>query len=505
MGKHPSKLADALSALRRLQCGGRGVFRSGEFSRLHRERLVRQGYLRPVLRGWLLSTSPSAEPGDSTPWFAAYWEFIATYCESRLGKAWHLAPEPSLLLHVDDWTIPRQLLVHGSRAGNRPIDLPFASSLLTIRPSRRTREDEVVRHQGLRLLTVEAALVRLPESSFRRWPREIRTALTTRASISDLLRILLEGSHPVVAGRLAGALRQLGRDADADEIVGTMRTAGHDTRETLPFTEPRPAAAEREPSSPLVSRLRALWSEMRDEVVRHFPAAPGRPDDVTGYLARLDDRCMSDTYHSLSIEGYQVSEAMIEKVRSGNWDAEGVDGSSRDAMAARGYAQAFDFVRTSVEKVLWGDNPGTVARADHRLWYREMFAPSVAAGILAPRDLAGYRGGPVFIRASRHVPPRAEALTEALPALFELLENESEPAVLATLGHWLFGYLHPYPDGNGRMARFLMNTMLAAGGFPWTVIRVEDRNEYMAALESASVEGDIGPFARFLGARMHGE
>jgi len=43
------------------------------------------------------------------------------------------------------------------------------------------------------------------------------------------------------------------------------------------------------------------------------------------------------------------------------------------------------------------------------------------------------------------------------------------PGVRAVLGRWLFGYIHPYPDGNGRMARFVMNAMLASGGYPWTV------------------------------------
>jgi len=41
--------------------------------------------------------------------------------------------------------------------------------------------------------------------------------------------------------------------------------------------------------------------------------------------------------------------------------------------------------------------------------------------------------------------------------------------VRAVLGHWLFGYIHPYPDGNGRMARFLMNVVLASGGYSWTI------------------------------------
>jgi Fic family protein len=54
-------------------------------------------------------------------------------------------------------------------------------------------------------------------------------------------------------------------------------------------------------------------------------------------------------------------------------------------------------------------------------------------------------------------------------------------------------------DGNGRIGRFLMNVMLAAGGYPWTVIPLEKRDDYMDALESGSVEQDIEPFAIFLG------
>jgi len=54
-------------------------------------------------------------------------------------------------------------------------------------------------------------------------------------------------------------------------------------------------------------------------------------------------------------------------------------------------------------------------------------------------------------------------------------------------------------DGNGRMGRFLMNVMLAAGGYPWTVVPLDKRDAYMAALENASVQQDITPFASFLG------
>ena len=44
-----------------------------------------------------------------------------------------------------------------------------------------------------------------------------------------------------------------------------------------------------------------------------------------------------------------------------------------------------------------------------------------------------------------------------------------------------------------------MNVMFAAGGYPWAVITVEKQNEYMSALEFASVDQDIEPFTAFLG------
>ena len=43
-----------------------------------------------------------------------------------------------------------------------------------------------------------------------------------------------------------------------------------------------------------------------------------------------------------------------------------------------------------------------------------------------------------------------------------------------------------------------MNVMLADGGYPWTVIPLETRSDYMAALEEASVRKNIEPFSRFL-------
>ena len=159
-------------------------------------------------------------------------------------------------------------------------------------------------------------------------------------------------------------------------------------------------------------------------------------------------------------------------------------------------------MKKSVAEIIAGANPGALTRTVHKDWYGELFQPCVAAGLLSARALAGYRNDAVYLRTSRYVPPRWEAVREAMPDLFDLLEKETDAGVRAVLGHWLFGYLHPYPDGNGRMARFLMNTMLASGGYAWTVIRVDDRDAYLSALDHASIDGDIGPFTALIADRV---
>jgi hypothetical protein len=255
---------------------------------------------------------------------------------------------------------------------------------------------------------------------------------------------------------------------------------------------------------PIVGRLQAIWETQRATVAEIFVQPPGLPNDRDRYLKFVDDIYQNDAYHSLSIEGYSVTPALIDRVRQGAWNPQDndYDRRNRDALAARGYWQAFQSVKDSITAIIAGAPAGAQARDQHSTWYRELFQPSVAAGLLHPGTLAGYRNLPVYIRGSRHLPPRWEAVPDAMETLFGLLDQEPEPGVRAVLGHWLFGYIHPYPDGNGRMARFLMNAMLASGGYAWTVVRVEDRGAYMAALEAASVAEDVGPFAAFLNERV---
>lgn len=499
MATPSENLASSLEALRVLQEQGIVAIRTRQLSRTNRERLLRNGFISEVVKGWYIPSRPDELPGESTAWYSSFWAFCADYLNERFGDDWCLSPEHSLTLFAGDWTVPKQLVVRSPRAGNKPMNLPYSTSLMDVRLAMPAPSD-IELNNGLRVYKLPAGLIASSPTYFSAQPIVMRAALAAITDSSVILGPLLEGGHTRIAGRLAGAFRNIGRAAIADNIVETMRTAGYGVTETDPFHDQPTVVLSPRERSPYVNRATMLWQKMREDVLAHFPTPPGTQTDVVGYLRRVDDVYVTDAYNSLSIEGYRVSAELIERVRLGDWnpDSSEADRTHRDALAARGYWQAFQRVKTSVARVLKGENAGLVADNDHAAWYRELFGPGIVAGLLRPADLAGYRTGPVFIRRSTHVPPNRDAVRDLMPVFFELLEKETEAAVRVVLGHFLFVYIHPYFDGNGRMGRFLMNVMLASGGYPWTVVPVEQRTAYMDALEKASSQGDIVPFTQFL-------
>ncbi|MBR9910039.1 MAG: hypothetical protein GYB33_06765 [Gammaproteobacteria bacterium] len=101
-------------------------------------------------------------------------------------------------------------------------------------------------------------------------------------------------------------------------------------------------------------------------------------------------------------------------------------------------------------RIIAGENPGAAVEKDHSDWYQELFRPSVTAGLLKPADLASYRNDQVYIRNSYHVPLRVQAVRESMPVFFDLLRQETDPAVRVILGHVVFVHIHPYMGGNAQ-------------------------------------------------------
>ena len=207
----------------------------------------------------------------------------------------------------------------------------------------------------------------------------------------------------------------------------------------------------------------------------------------------MDATYIKDSYNSLSIEGYKVTEELLERVRSGEWDPK------KDALAARGYYQAYQALRASIfDTITSGTDAAIMYVKGHQSWHFQLFEPCISAGIIKASDLIGYRTHQVYIRNSMHVPLNPDAVLDAMESLGNMMKEEPDALVRAILGHFFFVYIHPYMDGNGRTARFTMNSQLVTGGYPWVVVPLERREQYMKALEKASVEEDISIFAEFV-------
>src|SRR5215470_8395874 len=154
------KLAESLGVLHELQKGGRRVFKSDDLTRTNRERLVQNGFLQEIMKGWLISSSPTARAGYSTPWYASFWEFCARYCQDRFGDKWHLSPEQSLLLHAENTVIPTQVVVYTPQGKNNIVNLLFGTSIYDLKQADMPPAGDVVVRDGLRLYTPAAALIK---------------------------------------------------------------------------------------------------------------------------------------------------------------------------------------------------------------------------------------------------------------------------------------------------------------------------------------------------------
>lgn len=492
-------LAEALKIAR--EASEDGVIEHSALDAKHADILKRAGYLTPVIRGWYLLSKP--EPSGSTAiWYVGFWPFVRVYLLKRFGKQGYcLSADTSLDLHTGEEYIARQITAITRKTSNQTIELPQDTSLLLYSDSKNFPEnpEEI---NGIYVMPLPLALCRLSPGYYKSKPLSVEIALKMLPSVAELSRILLQGGLVTDAGRLAGAFRAIGDAAKADQIVRDMRAAGLAISEANPFENHKPILEPARIKSPYSGRIEAMWKRMRQAVIDAFPEPPGTsPSKEERVIKVILERYKHDAYHSLSIEGYEVTEDLIQKIEQGNWSPEinPADHEQIDAMAAKGYFDTFQKALGSVRKTIGGENPGKVFENDLQDWYRALFSPSVQAGILKAADLAGYRSGQVFIKGARHVPPRGgTAVIDSMETLFQLLSEEEHPAVRAVLGHFIFVYIHPYMDGNGRIGRLLLNLMLVSGGYSWTVIRAEHRPQYMRSLEAASTEGSIEPFARFV-------
>ncbi|MGE3954002.1 MAG: Fic family protein [Parachlamydiales bacterium] len=471
------------------------VLQSSEINRSDREALVRQGWLTPIIRGWYLFLPPGVMEGDSAAWYAHLWDFLALYLTERFGSDYCLSAESSIELHLESTITPPQVTVITSKGGGGCQALPYNTSVF-VYADPPNLPHERVRLRGVQAMPLALTLCKLPPLFFHQQPTEAALALRLVRDPADLVRMITTHGFTRAAGRLVGAYRRL-NPPFAQVLETSLHSAGIRFQPTDPF-EAESLFVPRS-RSPVAARVESLWKRLRSAVLQQFPEPP-TPITPEEYLLLLEQSYLNDAYNSLSIEGYRVDLDLIARVRNHEWDPEHhpEDAHERNALAARGYYEAFRAVEATVREALTGKAIHHHFAQRIQGWYQALWNPFIQAEIMKPADLAGYRSFPVYIRGSRHTPPAPESLIDAMESLEGCLAEEESPAVRAVLGHYFLVYIHPYMDGNGRMARFVMNAMLASGGYPWIIIRTTRRQQYFRTLEQADVEQNIGPFTHFL-------
>ncbi len=468
--------------------------------------LVAGGYVLEVAGGlaWIL-----ARPGvDVLPdaLYPNYWKVVrivlGVYAPSVVERI------SAVRLDLDQFTPPAVLHVRQKASGSkRRIEIVPELDIL-IRPGE-VYADTVTTHRPLGTeIPVDdpvATLLSLPVEHMRDEPEAVTLWLKSLTVSRPRLEAEYERHpRPVVLKRLGQIARDAGNERLADVIEDVLRGGtryrvgrGHTDRGGR-FVVPAYVADLRTTHQPWLDRQAATFARFGAEIERELgdeeAGLPRFGQDVL--LRQAREAKAYDAYHSTTIEGYRIRpeevSAVIRGSMVGGHDPEEV----RARMAVAGYSRAFESVLAAVR--------GGPGRADitERLiqdLYVELFAPSVEAGIVSPDVLRGWRTEPAYLRGHVYVPPSPEKVPQLMRQYEDLVNGITDrPLTRAVLAHLEFVSVHPYSDGNGRIARFLMNVALLGEGLPWATIRNDDRPRYFAALHEAQVNGDVLPFARFI-------
>lgn len=488
------KIANALSAAKKA-AGGKGyhIIASSKLSRGDRELLLKEGWIRLIHRGWYLLVNKDVfNEGDTTPLYGSLWEYVEKVSRKNLGKDYWLTADQAINLHAQNNSFPRQIIINTSASYYNKIEIDNDTDILFITNKKPPKKEEVFLGDfGLRMLSIESSLSRLSPVLLENPTAEVKALLQNIKDEGAFVKYMLDNASVASAEKMASILMSLDESDKAKSLVRAFSLIGKEVR-----IDVNSAAQKSQPKNRSIMYLRisALFQNLSEKLKKDHTLPFFQENDFynTDFLVieeEIKAQYVYDAYNSLSIENYQVSEGMIKKIRDGNWNPKtnSDDYSTLSGMAAKGYQRAYKSVIDDLKNIHRNKNPVEVCKKGFQQWREDLFSEAVKAGVIEVKNIFGYRNTGVSIRASRHVPPAKEKIMDAMEALFDSMKEEKNHWVRAVLAHALFVHIHPYSDGNGRTARFLMNTLLVSSGFPWISIKQEDRSRYFASLEDIHI------------------
>lgn len=468
--------------------------------------LRRNGYVVEFAAGkaWILKRPDRDDIRELC--LANYWRIVRVILdEYRPAVVERLA---AVRLYLEEYSVPELLTVRHSSNRSRYTVKVCEGLLIGLTPGSVDQERMITRGAmgvDIPVDPPEETLLRLTASDLRENLDQIASWLRTLViSRSAFEAAYAREPHPVVVKRLSQIARELHNDRLADQFEAVLaaeyshRIGRGETGVGRRFRVPQYIVT--------LPPARTAWLERHAETYAHFREVIG---GLTARLERAAPRASTatlleqarevktyDAYHSTTIEGYKITPEEVSAVL-GNKPVAGHDPEqTRSRMAIVGYGQAFERCLHVLR-----DASGSVSISEALITdlHVDLFGASVDAGIVSAEELRGYRREPAYLRGSRYVPPAPDKLPALMSQYVELTNAVvGRPILRAILAHLDFVTVHPFADGNGRLARFLMNLALVGGGLPWVTIREEDGSEYFQSLEAAQVGDDPTTFARFL-------
>lgn len=188
------------------------------------------------------------------------------------------------------------------------------------------------------------------------------------------------------------------------------------------------------------------------------------------------------THNSTAIEGNTLTLIETKVVLE---DGISIGGKSmRELYESVNHQGAYRYVKDCIAKGLLLDEK--IIKDIHALLMDHIFIGGI------------YRNVDVYISGAQHTPPSPNEMYRQIKDFYSDLTWKGRELNLIELAAWThaeFVKIHPFPDGNGRTSRLIMNYQLMANGFPAISIAKENRLEYFNTLEAYAVEGNLAPFA----------
>jgi Fic family protein len=219
-----------------------------------------------------------------------------------------------------------------------------------------------------------------------------------------------------------------------------------------------------------IQKLLKQADKLQEEINRKRPLKQKRIQLLKNYYL------VGLTYTSNSLEGNSLTESETKVVIEEGLTIGGKP--LRDHLEAQGHARAYEYMFSLVSKK--GISIKDIKKL-HKLFYEK----------IDTNNAGKYREVEILITGSKHSFPKPKDIDNLMKKfekdVKEYLESE-HPVVAATKIHKDFVNIHPFVDGNGRIARLIMNLILLQNKYNVTIIPTVLRAEYMQSLEKAHTD-----------------